>query len=662
MQHSRVMKVAYWFRNDLRLHDSPALQAALNLRPEALYPIWCWDPHYVYHARVGPNRWRFLLDAMADLSSSISTATNAANGLLVLRGDPLVVLPTVLQAWTITHLVFEQDTDTYGRHRDEQVLAICKGLGIAVITETGRTLWDPVAMTRVNGGKPIMTFAAVQKCAAKLGLPPRPLPAPTVLPPAADTTLPKERVTQKNPEKGDYNAKFRENGTDSVSCYDDIRGPGGTFSVPTMEELDLKPATSPHRGGERRALEALREYTSDTSRTALFEKPKTNPGTFLPPETTLLSPHLHFGSLSIRLFYWTVVDIIKRYGKGAAKEPVNLPGQLLFREMYFDAQFAVPNYEQTRGNAHCRFIPWHLQNTYSPTTGAVTGYDAVSDPVAETTFKRWRTGLTGFPWIDAIMRQLVQDGWIHHLARHSVACFLTRGHAYISWERGADVFQEYLIDHETAANIGNWQWLSCSAFFSQYFRVYSPVAFGKKWDPKGGLIRRYVPELKNVPDRYIYEPWKMSIADQKQAGVDIIPYDPLIFRTEDTVARENNSKEEDHKGKSGGTTAMHMRGVYPMRVFDEKEQSKIALNGMKAAYAQHINGADPRVFDGSATALIHGSTGLEKEVATTVSKRKAGQEQSTLRGAAKRSKPDEEVLCANDDIVTGQVVASDTDD
>ncbi|KAK5705822.1 hypothetical protein LTR17_021333 [Elasticomyces elasticus] len=65
-------RVLYWFRTDLRLHDSPALKAALDLNPSALYPIWCWDPHYVYHARVGPNRWQFLLDCMNDLSASIT--------------------------------------------------------------------------------------------------------------------------------------------------------------------------------------------------------------------------------------------------------------------------------------------------------------------------------------------------------------------------------------------------------------------------------------------------------------------------------------------------------------------------------------------------------------------------------------------------------------
>lgn len=130
------------------------------------------------------------------------------------------------------------------------------------------------------------------------------------------------------------------------------------------------------------------------------------------------------------------MDVVASYGPGASKPPTSLEGQLLFRDMYFHAQFATEHYEQTQGNAHCRYIPWRLANTYDQ-DGKVIGYDH-TDAEAEDWLRRWREGRTGFPWIDAIMRQLARDGWIHHLARHSVACFLTRGHCYISWERGAD--------------------------------------------------------------------------------------------------------------------------------------------------------------------------------------------------------------------------------
>jgi cryptochrome len=110
------------------------------------------------------------------------------------------------------------------------------------------------------------------------------------------------------------------------------------------------------------------------------------------------------------------------------------------------------------------------------------------------------------------MTQLRLEGWIHHLARHMVACFLTRGDLFLSWEEGLKVFDEYLIDGDWSLNAGNWMWLSASAFFHQYFRIYSPVAFGKKTDPDGKYIRKYVPVLKDFPQAYIYEPWTAPLA------------------------------------------------------------------------------------------------------------------------------------------------------
>ena len=112
-------RVIYWFRTDLRLHDSPALKAALDLKPECLYPIWTWDPHYVYRARVGPNRWQYLLDCQNDLSKSI-TKLNPKSKLFLIREAPQTLFPKLFKAWKITHLVFEKDTDAYARGRDAE--------------------------------------------------------------------------------------------------------------------------------------------------------------------------------------------------------------------------------------------------------------------------------------------------------------------------------------------------------------------------------------------------------------------------------------------------------------------------------------------------------------------------------------------------------------
>ena len=147
---------------------------------------------------------------------------------------------------------------------------------------------------------------------------------------------------------------------------------------------------------------------------AHFEKPKTSPNS-LQPSTTGLSPYLKFGCLSPRLFHHELASVYAEY-KDHAKPPVSLHGQLLWREFFHLCGFAVENFDRMRGNRICRQIDWDDKPQL---------------------LEAWEQGRTGYPWIDACMTQLRTEGWLHHLARHAVACFLTRGDLYQSWEKGA---------------------------------------------------------------------------------------------------------------------------------------------------------------------------------------------------------------------------------
>lgn len=166
----------------------------------------------------------------------------------------------------------------------------------------------------------------------------------------------------------------------------------------------------------------------------------------------------------------------------------------------------------------CKQIPWDTNESY---------------------LKAWKEGRTGYPFIDAVMTQLRQEGWIHHLARHSVACFLTRGDLWINWEEGMKVFEEYLLDADWSLNAGNWMWLSASAFFHQYFRVYSPIEFGKKTDKDGNYIRKYVPQLSKYPTAYIYEPWKAPLKVQEKAGCIVGKDYPKPIVEHDKIRKKN---------------------------------------------------------------------------------------------------------------------------
>lgn len=375
-------------------------------------------------------------------------------------------------------------------------------------------------------------------------------------------------------QEPDVNLAYRDG---PESSYSKLAGPKDDFAVPTLKELGIKPATTPHRGGETNALATLDTIIADEKYTATFAKPNTAPTAFEPQSTTLLSAHLHFGSLSVREFYWRVQDVVTNYkGKGTPTQPpTSLTGQLLFRDMYFAAQATLGHtMQQTLANPTVRFVPWHLPSIYDAATGlATSGQYSIDSNEADAWFRRWKNGRTGFPFVDALMRQLRLEGWIHHLGRHMVACFLTRGGAYVDWERGREVFEEYLLDHEPACNAGNWQWLSCTAFFAQFFRVYSPVAFGQKWDKEGKFVKKYVPELEKYDAKYVYEPWKAPIQDQKKWGC---------------VIKGDGSEKSDGK--------LH---VYPKPMFDFGERRRICLDAIKAAYDVGLQGDDEAVKDGS---------------------------------------------------------------
>jgi deoxyribodipyrimidine photo-lyase len=123
-------------------------------------------------------------------------------------------------------------------------------------------------------------------------------------------------------------------------------------------------------------------------------------------------------------------------------------------------------------------------------------------------FEAWCEGQTGYPFVDAAMRQLAQTGWMHNRARMIVGSFLVKD-LLIDWRRGEAFFMQHLVDGDPAANNGGWQWVASTGTDAQpYFRVFNPVTQGERFDPEGRYVRRYVPELGKIADRFVHRPWE----------------------------------------------------------------------------------------------------------------------------------------------------------
>ncbi|CAO1411081.1 unnamed protein product [Diamesa serratosioi] len=460
-QPKKEVHLVHWFRKGLRLHDNPSLLKGLK-NATTFRCIFLVDPWFAGSSNVGINKWRFLLQCLEDLDQNLRRLNSR---LFVIRGQPAEKLPKLFKEWQTTCLTFEEDPEPFSRVRDHNITSLCKELNISVISCVSHTLYKLEKIIEKNNGKAPLTYHQFQAIIASMDPPP----------------MPEQAITE------DIIGHCR---TPIFDDHDD------KYGVPSLEELgfDTDNLKAPvWIGGETEALARLERHLERKAWVASFGKPKMSPQSLLASQTGL-SPYLRFGCLSTRLFYYQLTDLYKKIKK--TNPPLSLHGQLLWREFFYTAATKNPNFDKMSGNPICVQIPW--------------------DKNAEALAK-WANGKTGYPWIDAIMQQLREEGWIHHLARHAVACFLTRGNLWISWEEGMKVFEELLLDADWSVNAGMWMWLSSSSFFQQFFHCYCPVKFGRKADPNGDYIRRYIPALKNFPTRYIHEPWIATEAVQKNA-------------------------------------------------------------------------------------------------------------------------------------------------
>ncbi|XP_053955954.1 cryptochrome-1 [Anastrepha ludens] len=469
-----------WFRHGLRLHDNPALLEAISDKAEgvALIPLFIFDGESAGTKTVGYNRMRFLLKSLADINNQLQAVHSSAGGLgklYLFQGNPTAIFRRLNDHCQLNKICFEQDCEPIWNRRDDSVRALCNELGIEAVEKVSHTLWDPRTVISTNGGIPPLTYQMFLHTVEIIGLPPRPVEDP------------------------DWN------GVELLQLPESILMELNAFTqFPTPEDMNVFPENVSYvakvkwRGGEQQALLHLTErlnveehafkhgyYLPNQAHPNIVESPKS------------MSAHLRFGCLSVRRFYWSVHDLFKNVQLEAYHQGIHMTGgehitgQLIWREYFYTMSVNNPYYDRMEGNEICLNIPW-------------------AKPAADQ-LESWRSGHTGFPLIDAAMRQLLAEGWLHHTLRNTVATFLTRGALWQNWEHGLRHFLKYLLDADWSVCAGNWMWVSSSAFerLLDSSRVSCPIAFSKRLDPKGEYIRQYVPELAGVPQEYIHEPWRM---------------------------------------------------------------------------------------------------------------------------------------------------------
>jgi deoxyribodipyrimidine photo-lyase len=241
--------------------------------------------------------------------------------------------------------------------------------------------------------------------------------------------------------------------------------------LPELSQLVAEPP-SPDlpKGGEAEARRRLERWLADG--TADYDTARDD---LAANRTSRLSPYLHFGCISAN-------EVATRAGNTA------LVRQLCWRDFY--TQLLAANPHTAHEDLHKRRQPWNDDN------------EALA---------RWRAGRTGVPIVDAGMRQLHTEGWMHNRARLIVAAFLTKTLG-LDWRAGARTFGELLVDADVANNSGNWQWVAGTGVDTRPNRLFNPQAQARRHDPNGDYVRRYVPELAELHGAAVHEPWRAPLA------------------------------------------------------------------------------------------------------------------------------------------------------
>ncbi|MFP4501863.1 MAG: cryptochrome/photolyase family protein [Candidatus Hydrogenedentota bacterium] len=451
-QHSDI--TIAWFRQDLRLADNPALNAAAVRG--TVVPVYIWAPEEEAPWSPGAaSRW-WLHHSLDSLRREFE-----AKGLrLVIRQGPSLDTLRALAKETGASAVFwNRRYEPAVIKRDKDIRAKLQKDGLETASFNGALLLEPHRIA-TKEGNPYQVFTPFYKAALAGKEPETPLGVPKNL---------------RGPEAWPKSVAL-----DNLELLPQIDWAGG-----------LRETWSPGTAGAQAELDrflenALADYPTLRDRPAVIG-------------TSRMSPYLHHGELSPR-------QVLQAVEEFSAAEPSAGKGaetyirQLYWREFGHHLLYHFPHTPDQALREKFRDFPW------------------AKDKAA---LKAWQQGHTGYPLIDAGMRELWHTGWMHNRVRMNVASFLVK-HLLLPWQEGARWFWDTLVDADLANNTLGWQWAAgCGADAAPYFRIFNPILQSKKFDPGGNYLRQYVTEISGFSGSHIHAPWEAP--QQAFAGAGITP-------------------------------------------------------------------------------------------------------------------------------------------
>ncbi len=434
-----------WFRQDLRLSDNPALVYATAQGP--IIPVYIFDDTQS-PALGGASQWW--------LHHSLKSLRDTLKGLIVLRGDPVHLIPELTQSTGASAVFWNRCYDPHAIKRDKALKSLLLERGLIARSFNASLIHEPWQIETQTGG-PYKVFSAFWRAASQ-----RQANVPLARP-LIDVVTP-------DPQQGTIDdLSLLPHNPDWAATWLDYWSPG---EAGALERLNIFLAGGIEGYGELRNRPDL----GNVSR---------------------LSPHLRFGEVSPREIF-SNLQRLEHQRPELSRDIEKFKSELGWREFSHHLLFHFPDLQKQNWRAGFDAYPWR------------------NDPES---LVAWQKGQTGYPFVDAGLRELWQTGYVHNRVRMVVASFLTK-HLRIHWRTGESWFWDTLLDADTANNAAGWQWVAgCGADAAPYFRIFNPIEQGRKFDPNGAYVRKWCPELSALDSDLIHAPFEAPPLALETAGV-----------------------------------------------------------------------------------------------------------------------------------------------
>lgn len=438
--------ILFWFRQDLRITDNPALNEAS--KQGNVFPIYILDDHNPKDFKMGSASRCWLHYSLQDLDR------NLKNNLNYFMGNPQDIILDLVKKHSIDSVIWNRCYEPWQVSRDKKIKMKLKSINVNVKTFNGSLLWEPWDILKKDG-TPYKVFTPFYKKGCQ--------------------SLPSPKVPLNKPYK-----------------LETKRIP---FNNTTVKSLNLLPKHSWHEKikdswsfGEANAKKRLQAFLRSGIHD--YKEGRNYPNK---NNVSLLSSHIHFGEISPNQIWHSV-------NKFSNINSDHFLSELGWREFSYNLLFHFPDLPNKNLQPKFNKFKWNKSNKL---------------------LKSWQQGKTGYPLIDAGMRELWQTGYMHNRIRMVVASFLVKN-LLLHWKHGEKWFWDCLVDADLANNCASWQWVAgCGADAAPYFRIFNPVLQSKKFDADAFYIRKWVPEIAKLPTKFIHSPWEASELELAASGVKL---------------------------------------------------------------------------------------------------------------------------------------------